>query len=464
MKKSKGRRVQQMKMKKPSMVRKVMGMVFSMMFLSSCAYLPIDELMQAPKLTDEQSAIYEALEKAVGSPDLQLKYPKSGKHRSAFLLYDLDDDGEDEAVAFYQTSNSDRTRINVLDKAPNHVWYSRDDWAGEGSDVDFVEFLEMEESDTLYMIIGWENRLEEINQVTISSYENHILTEEFSEDYSNIVIEDVNDDGMEEIVLLLYGRSYGNADAMLVGQTDDGLGVLSQYHLNDNITAINQVLVGETADGESAIFIDETTKTHYTTEVLTVDDEKLVPILADYHFTPEEESVAEKASIQVLSPNRSQPILSEDIDLDGIIEIPTSRMFGGYATSNSSNEIIYETIYYEVEGGFLDNPVHYAVNQVNGYRIKLPEKWIDTVTIVKQEETGEWRFIPYESGEIDVDAIPLLRILVYSKDDYRDKFNIGNFDLLIQKRLFEYYYAIPDPTHPLAITETELKQLFELIN
>ncbi|MEG1448124.1 MAG: hypothetical protein RSC41_02225, partial [Oscillospiraceae bacterium] len=229
--------------------------ILMMTFFSSCAYLPIEKLMKPPKLTKEQSEIYSALEKAVGTSDIKLKYPKSGKNRSAFVFYDLDADGIDEAIAFYQTNNSTMTRINILDKAPNNVWYSRDDMSGGGTDVDFIDFVKIDTTETIHIIIGWEDKLEVLNHATIFSYSEHILTEEFSEDYTNIVIEDIDNDNYLDIILLLYGRSYGNADAMLIGKYKDQVDVVSQFHLNNNITSINQVKVGKTAENKVGIFI-----------------------------------------------------------------------------------------------------------------------------------------------------------------------------------------------------------------
>ena len=72
------------------------------LLLSACSsFQPnLTDLMQSPKLTEEQAEIYEALTNAADVSDVQLKYPKSGDYRSAFVMFDLDADGEDEALVF----------------------------------------------------------------------------------------------------------------------------------------------------------------------------------------------------------------------------------------------------------------------------------------------------------------------------------------------------------------------------
>lgn len=431
-----------------------------MMFLSSCAYLPIEKLMKPPKLTKEQSAIYTALEKAVGTSDIKLKYPKSGKNRSAFVFYDLDNDGIDEAIAFYQTNNSDITRINILDKAPNNVWYSRDDMAGGGTDVDFIDFVNMDTSGNLHIIIGWEDKLEVLNHATIFSYSDHVLTEEFSEDYTNVVIDDIDGDNLLDIMLILYGRSYGNADAMLIGNYKGGIDVISQFHLNDNITSINQVKVGKTAENKIGIFIDEMIdKQYYTTEVIGLRDKKIVSLL-DTDYDEDDDEVA----ITAITPKRNLNVLCKDIDYDGILEVPTTEVFPGYDDENIEEEKMYMTTYYKVSEESLVSGTSFAINTDDGYSIKFPDKWVGNVTVVKQPETGEWKFIPYNDGKVTENTAPLLRIQVFSLNDYRDKFDIDNFVLLAQKGIFEYYYAIPNKTHKLSLNENQLKMIFALTN
>lgn len=436
-----------------------------MMFLSSCAYLPVEKLMKPPKLTKEQSSIYTALEKAVGTSDIKLKYPKSGKNRSAFVFYDLDNDGIDEAIAFYQTNNSNITRINILDVAPNNVWYSRDDMAGGGTDVDFIDFIEMDNSDeTIHIVIGWEDNLEVLNHATVFSYVNHEITEEFKEDYTNVVIDDIDNDEKPDVILMLYGRSYGNADAMMIGQYKDGIDIVSQFHLNDNITYINQVKVGQTAEGKTAIFIDETVdRSYYTTEVIGIENGELTNFLDNFNKYDYDD---EEVEVPIISPNRSIPVLCKDIDYDGVLEVPTTEEFPGYKDNynNLEEEILYMTTYYKVSENSLISGTSFAINTNDGYSIKLPDKWIGNVTVVKQPETGEWRFVPYNNEEITDSTSPLLRLQVYSLNDYRDKFDIDNFKLLMQKGNFEYYYAIPDQENILSIDENQLKMIFSLTN
>lgn len=88
--------------------------------LTGCTFgTSIDNLLAPPKQSIEQEQIYSALTDAAGS-GIRLKYPRSGKYLSAFIIEDIDSDGTDEAVVFYERNGlgvDERTlRINVLDQ------------------------------------------------------------------------------------------------------------------------------------------------------------------------------------------------------------------------------------------------------------------------------------------------------------------------------------------------------------
>lgn len=72
--------------------------------LSSCSMVPAntEDLLEPPKLSPDQAALAEALERGLGTDDFTLKYPISGENRSAYILCNLDDESSNEAVVFYQ--------------------------------------------------------------------------------------------------------------------------------------------------------------------------------------------------------------------------------------------------------------------------------------------------------------------------------------------------------------------------
>ena len=100
---------------------KLAAVCLSCLTMTGCSALnfSVEGLINAPKLTSEQSEIHQALIESVGS-NITLKYPKNGEYRSAYVIANIDDEPTDEAMVFYEyTSNGseeDGLRVNILDK------------------------------------------------------------------------------------------------------------------------------------------------------------------------------------------------------------------------------------------------------------------------------------------------------------------------------------------------------------
>ncbi|MBO5103455.1 MAG: hypothetical protein J6B74_00110, partial [Ruminococcus sp.] len=171
----------------------------------------IDNLMTPPKLSVEQEQIYNALTDAAGT-SISLKYPKSGKYLSAFIIEDIDGDGGNEAVVFYEKTSiaveENTLRINILDSSDGK-WRSVCDTPAKGAEIEKVMISKLGSNDRMNLIIGSSliNRSEK--NVSIYSYVDGSIEETFSESYSFIDVTDLDQDNENEF-LLLSGSSSGS--------------------------------------------------------------------------------------------------------------------------------------------------------------------------------------------------------------------------------------------------------------
>ena len=133
-------------------------MLFAILALSlsfsGCTFFETDTeaLMRPPVFTEEQEKLNKALTEVIGESYV-LKYPQTGEMNSAFIFKDLDNDGTEEAMAFYSLLD-DSTRINILKKEGEN-WVSVYEAAGFYGEIEKVEFAEMDEKGEA-IIIKWE--------------------------------------------------------------------------------------------------------------------------------------------------------------------------------------------------------------------------------------------------------------------------------------------------------------------
>ena len=128
----------------------------SMLLCSGCSLLEnsgdLAEQLRPPRLTGQQETLQQALDDYV-TDDYVLTYPRSGDHRSAFLLQDMDGDGTDEAICFYRLSEGN-THVLLL-RREGEGWKPQNDLQGSSVDIDWVAFGDMRGNGGSQLLVGW---------------------------------------------------------------------------------------------------------------------------------------------------------------------------------------------------------------------------------------------------------------------------------------------------------------------
>lgn len=445
------------------------------LLLSACSsFQPnLTDLMQSPKLTEEQAEIYEALTNAADVSDVQLKYPKSGDYRSAFVMFDLDADGEDEALVFYNMPSwGGNVRIMVLDHQQDE-WVSVYDAVGEGTDVTEVDFQVLTASGRHCVLIGWEQGTSENTSISVYDYTGGQLRVLYESEYSQMLIEDLDQDGTKEILLGIFKASSKTGAIRLINDTEDGLQSASRIVMDSTITGFLGIEIGWLAQNQIAVFVDAyTSSTQIVTELMVYTDDGKLRSLSSHYGGLDRPLL------------REVPVRCEDINGDGILEIPVSLVEYSEEEREEDNrknllQYLYLSNPEELERlgeadsaensqagsvTFTFSPVWTGfVNLDYGFRFQFPEEWIGQVNVVKESDRNEWVFtLRTEAAEPPA----LLRIRVYGQDEPRDVFDNLVYEQLEKRGVYEYYAA---PVKSSAVPEQmqlsmeEIRERFSIV-
>ena len=445
------------------------------LLLSACSsFQPnLTDLMQSPKLTEEQAEIYEALTNAADVSDVQLKYPKSGDYRSAFVMFDLDADGEDEALVFYNMPSwGGNVRIMVLDHQQDE-WVSVYDAVGEGTDVTEVDFQVLTASGRHCVLIGWEQGTSENTSISVYDYTGGQLRVLYESEYSQMLIEDLDQDGTKEILLGIFKASSKTGAIRLINDTEDGLQSASRVVMDSTITGFLGIEIGWLAQNQIAVFVDAyTSSTQIVTELMVYTDDGKLRSLSSHYGGLDRPLL------------REVPVRCEDINRDGMLEIPVSLVEYSEEEREEDNrknllQYLYLSNPEELERlgeadsaensqagsvTFTFSPVWTGfVNLDYGFRFQFPEEWIGQVNVVKESDRNEWVFtLRTEAAEPPA----LLRIRVYGQDEPRDVFDNLVYEQLEKRGVYEYYAA---PVKSSAVPEQmqlsmeEIRERFSIV-
>ncbi len=408
--------------------------------------LDVEGLIQAPQLTGEQKDIYQALQAAVGS-NITLKYPKTGDYRSAFVFWDIDGDGTQEVLVFYENAGDteQNARVNVL-ACRNGRWASVCDVAGFGREVDRVQFdANVSGQGQCDIVIGWMYENTSSKSLGVYSFEENMLKTRTTADYSSFSVLDFDGDGLNELLVLTsdYSNMTSNARILEYVQQEGREGSIietSSCALSTGITQFKQMLEGILVTGQKAVFVDSVLSSGLmTTELLVLRDGQLTNLLQNSSGTPYVQRTSDK--------------LSQDINNDGFIEIPQDQLFPGYEEV-SENERIYLTrwLLYDAEQTQVVSNMFY--NAEEHYYFVLPQEWVGRVTVSFSEENHEYRFYEY-SSEGTSDERELLRIRTYVQNEYFNGEQMSQYTLVDNYGTAQYYIMVPPTSQSTLKIELE---------
>lgn len=407
-----------------------MAAVTAAVSLSSCSFgTSIDNLMAPPKLSVEQEQIYNALTDAAGS-SISLKYPKSGKYLSAFIVEDIDGDGGNEAVVFYEKTSlaveENTLRINILDQSDGK-WRSVCDTPADGAEIEKVIISKLGSNERINVIIGSSliNRSEK--NVSVYNYSDGFLEQTFSSSYSFIDVTDLDEDEENEFLLLTGAGTGTPAAAESYKLDEEGLYHKYSLELSGSFTEFDSLIYGKLSDGKTGLYIDAVSGTGFIqTDVIYMDESGLNKVFA----TPEES----------LSTVRPSGCSSHDIDGDGILEIPVQTISPGYEELSESEQMKLTEWLFINDKSKLEKKYssYYSVN--DGYIFIFPEKWLNKVTVKRDSINDEIVFCAYSDGETGRE---LLRIYCAQDSASREDRIASGYMLMHTKGESAYLAYIP---------------------
>ena len=432
--------------------------------LPGCSFTAsVESMLSPPRLTVEQEQIYQALQQSIGS-QISLKYPKSGERLSAFIVDDLDGDGSDEAVVFYEFGrdalNENRLRISLFDQKEGE-WTAVDHIPAAGAEIDRVDIERLGRNPRQNLIIRYSMVDGFEHAVQVLHYENGALAENLKKPYSVMALRDLDGDGTTEVLIAAAAKDSEPATAFVYEMDENGdyPEMPPSRRLSDTMTDVTRIAYGNLPTGKGqetipAIYMDGITgATTVQTVVLKYSDETLSLLYAD---SPERYPKTE----------RSGGALTMDIDGDGEAEIPVRFAF--YDQSTLPEAVAPKmTNWYVCRNKLLMREYSSYYSAQDGFVFLLPKRWEGSVTARQEnDETVFWTFEQPDTkawteseDSAHPEAVllePLLRLAVVSDPVAADAMQSDGYLLLQQKNSRYYLGKIGDVSRSMRLTPSEL--------
>ena len=389
--------------------------------------------MRPPKLSGERSLLQQAFEQSIkDTAGVIMKTPVSGNYRSSFLFYDLDKDGVQEALVFYSNPMVDvMAYVNVF-KQVDGEWKIISKIKGKNEEIYEINFADINGDNISEILISWTGAVVSdksntsdfgiINERLLSVYSCDGVTTTLlkTETYSNMFLEDLNNDGSDEIVIfkiVLADNEKQTTSRIIVFnndftiKSDEKLSLTGMLEIN-NITTDNIEIDDKK---HTRIFVDGAiSEIGVITEIIDIENESFDVSLPLYETNQSQKPLTLRASRTYCN----------DIDNDGVIEIPTDEVlpFGYRITENSNQQNeLYMTVWSEFVDSALLVDFKCLMNNSFNYMFVFPDDILSTMSSVYNDNNCTLTFYSVDGNDQLVDE--LFSIKAFYEPDWDNNHN-----------------------------------------
>ncbi len=421
--------------------------------------MDLQSLMRPPRPTGEKQEIHEVLDAKVGSYKLQ--YPYRGKHRSSIVMDDLTGDGIEEAMVLYQGLSDTGITVMFIGMEQGN-WSEIGSYTSQATQVDQVCFGDINGDGRDEAIIGWGNAVNSASNICVYAVQNGSVVETpLNLAYSEMIVMDFDGDGGDEIFTATISSTKQQATARLIRIREGVPETMGAANLDATVSHYIGICAGLINEYELGVVLDgmksSGTGTSYVTELLYWDNEN--KILQTPFYDP-----------NTLSANymrRFTAVTSQDINDDGIIEIPIVNPLPGY-TAPASDDTCYITNWhrYDNRENMLERVVGMVVNLRDGYSFVIPDMWREKVTTQADAEHSTLTFyewIPSDAVGNGAMGAALLRIQVFSEENWNKTGESEGVTEIKRSDGMVYTASVPVPENALALSLEDVANGFELL-
>ena len=368
-------------MKHPNHFGRWLACVLLCLLLAGCSMpgeqVQVEELLRAPKLSGDYGDVQTALNDWLGE-SAQLKYPMQGDLLSPFLLQDLDGDGRQDAAVLYTTAQSSNVCLAILQKDDADIWHVRQNVEGLADTVESVGLAQLQPGDATQLVVGY-TAAQGDHYLAVYSYTDGVLSTILEQQYQQYLVEDITGGGNQDLILMSTLEDGGVQIELLTVDKEGSFQQVAVMGLSANrFAGCASVAAGVGADGRHYLVLDGWTG---------ISGNNLASVLLRFDEDTQQMVPADQISTEKLytASLRNVPsLVSQDLDGDGIVEIPTQPDEAGLLNMSQSRRMDfivwmdYTSPHPEKSFGLLDE-------ETNCY-IELPMEWEGNLKLTDSEQ------------------------------------------------------------------------------
>ncbi|MFB5758848.1 hypothetical protein [Paenibacillus medicaginis] len=346
-------------------------------------------LMREPMMSDGNQKLHSVITSQLAGN--QIVSPRDPEDTSSIRVGDLNNDGIQEAVLFYETPEDENVRIHgMLLENQGGTWVKKLTFNGAGLVLESFKLVDVTNDGTLDIVAGFSRGEEDSeNTLIVYSYTGGTLEVVWQMPYSHFVVDDsrqkpmdMNGDKLTDITIISFLRN--EYFTVTTYQYNNGFREIGRLDMESQISGVYNVAAGQVAKNTTGLIIDTMiTQSASVSNIIIMKDGRMQRLdLVDHTY-------------------RDAVILSEDVDNDGVLEFGLLERPVGWENSDPTEVPFFVSFYqWDGEQGTIFKLQQYRDNQ-NLFILNIPKDLHGKVTINRNSDKKRYlRFVRIENDEV----------------------------------------------------------------
>lgn len=431
------------------MIRKIlfgMLLIAAILMLSGCNMTTVDQMYCLPERSEEHTNLQTLMNSAMTG--LSYSAPVSGQNRQTVQMADLNGDGEDEYILFAKGTSEKPLYIFIFAR-DGEEYRLMDTIQSSGSLFDQVEYVPMDNREGCELVIGHQVSDQVLRSVSVYTMMDDRMELLMSSGYSKFLCSDLSQDGQNELFILRPGEEDGQHGIAELYSLQSGTAErYTEAVMSRPVDKIKRIMAGKLDDGIPAVYVASDVEGNaIITDVYAVVDGQFVNVSV---------STESGTSVQTL---RNYYIYADDIDNDGVLELPSLvTNHPGVTDSPGTNHHVIRWYALQSNGRTVNKEYTYH-NFAGGWYLELSSKIAEGMSVQQLGNTYDFYLWDSQRNE----SVKIMSLIVLTGQKREEQALIDNRFIVYRAEATIYAAKLEVVSAAYGINRDKLLQDFNLI-
>lgn len=415
--------------------------------LTGCTMRTVDEMYRLPRRSETDNNLQSAIDSAMEA--LSFSAPIAGENQQTVQMADLDGDGTVEYVVFARDTVNKAMRILIFGQE-NDAFSLRAVIESHGSAFEQVEYVDIDDQPGLEMVVGRQVSDQVRRSLSVYAFSGGTPEQIMTANYLKFLTCDLNEDGRTELMLIKPGDTDADRGvAVLYAMGQSGMERSREVALSSTADSVLRIMTSRLESREPAVYVASSAdESAVITDIFTIRSGDFANI-----------SYSRESGISVQTL-RNYYVYADDVDSDGVLELPSLITMKTIKNSTSSQQQ-YLIRWYAMDSSAVEytkcNTFH---NYLGGWYLELGEAWAERVSVVDSGNTF-WFYV----WDADFkNAVPVFSVHVLTGANREELAEQDNRFILLRAEGVIYAARLASGAADYQITQEDLTPCFHLIH